>query len=225
PVAPAPIREIDMADQTHSVLANRKRQPNKELQPRPKPVPYQSELSAQIPEGQVINTILDTHVNLPVRQLLGTSRELTEELFSLMKYRNNKPPEVNKLTAEVHSYSMADHNCGPLLRLPLTYNGKAVSAIIDTGSELNVINRKVFQDLIALPYDPNEVLTMTDANGGRGELRGFVQNVPIAWGDIVTRANFYIGDQGGYDMLLGIPWQIANKVSIEHKEDGTYIGF
>lgn len=26
-------------------------------------------------------------------------------------------------------------------------------------------------------------------------------------------------------MLLGIPWQIANKVSIEHKEDGTYIGF
>ncbi|KAF9487219.1 hypothetical protein BDN71DRAFT_1357735, partial [Pleurotus eryngii] len=54
---------------------------------RPKPVPRQSELSAQIPEGQVINTILDTHVNLPVRQLLGTSRELTEELFSLMKYR------------------------------------------------------------------------------------------------------------------------------------------
>ncbi|KAF9486688.1 hypothetical protein BDN71DRAFT_1405821, partial [Pleurotus eryngii] len=140
-----------MADQTHSVPANRKRQPNKELQPRPKPVPRQSELSAQIPEGQVINTILDTHVNLPVRQLLGTSRELTEELFSLMKYRNNKPPEVNELTAEVHSYSMADQNRGPLLRLPLTYNGKAVSAIIDTGSELNVINCKVFQDLIALP--------------------------------------------------------------------------
>ncbi|KAF4588148.1 hypothetical protein EYR38_010115 [Pleurotus pulmonarius] len=145
-----------MADQTHTGPTNRRRQPNKDMQARPKPVPRQSELSAQIPEGQVINTILDTHVNLPVRQLLGTSRELTEELFSLMKYRNNKPPEVNELTAEVHSYSMADHNRGPLLRLPLTYNGKAVSAIIDTGSELNVINRKVFQDLIALPYDPNE---------------------------------------------------------------------
>ncbi|KAF9500592.1 hypothetical protein BDN71DRAFT_1366858, partial [Pleurotus eryngii] len=78
----------------------------------------------------VINTILDTHVNLPVRQLLGTSRELTEELFSLMKYRKNKPPEVNELTTEVHSYSMADDN--------------PVSAIIDTGSELNIINRKVF---------------------------------------------------------------------------------
>ncbi len=73
------------------------------MQTRPKPVPQQSELSAQIPEGQVINTILDTHVNLPVRQLLGTSRELTEELF--VDIQSERVPLGARLPNHFHTFS------------------------------------------------------------------------------------------------------------------------
>ena len=68
-------------------------------------------------------------------------------------------------------------------------------------------------------------VNMNDANGGASTLRGLVPNVPLTCGSVVTHANVYIGDQVPFDLLLGRPWQRGNFVSIDEREDGTYLLF
>ncbi|KIM70990.1 hypothetical protein PILCRDRAFT_17523, partial [Piloderma croceum F 1598] len=68
-------------------------------------------------------------------------------------------------------------------------------------------------------------MSMNDANGGEGKLNGFVENVPLEFGSVLTRANLYVGAHVPFDLLLGRPWQRGNLVSIDELEDGTYLIF
>jgi hypothetical protein len=101
-------------------------------------------------------------------------------------------------------------------------NGRPVIAIIDTGSELNVVNKAICTD-IDIPMNACRKLTMNDANSGKGVLQGHLTKVPLTCGGIMTYANMYVGDKVPFDMLLGRPWQRANFVSIKEKLDGTYV--
>ena len=56
-------------------------------------------------------------------------------------------------------------------------------------------------------------------------LTGFVPNVPIACGDVVTHASIFIGDKVPFDLLLGRPWQRGNFISIDERLEGTYLLF
>jgi hypothetical protein len=66
---------------------------------------------------------------------------------------------------------------------------------------------------------------MNDANGGEGQLRGLVQNVPLTCGGVHTQANLYVGDHVPFSLLLGRPWQCGNFVSIDECQDGTWLVF
>lgn len=72
------------------------------------------------------------------------------------------------------------------------------------------------------PIDNDVSISMKDANG-EGKLKGIIENVPLDFGSVQTRANFYVGDQAPFDMLLGRPWQRGNRVSIDEDDDGTYL--
>ena len=66
---------------------------------------------------------------------------------------------------------------------------------------------------------------MNDAGGGESRLNGLVANVPLSCGNVATFANVYVGDKVPFDLLLGRPWQRGNFVSIDEREDGTYLLF
>ncbi|KAG1791563.1 uncharacterized protein HD556DRAFT_1445194 [Suillus plorans] len=66
---------------------------------------------------------------------------------------------------------------------------------------------------------------MNDANGGEGKLRGLVENVPLSCGAVHTKANLYVGDHVPFNLLLGRPWQRGNYVSIDERQDGTWLVF
>jgi len=50
-------------------------------------------------------------------------------------------------------------------------------------------------------------VAMNDANGGEGRLDGIVEDVPLDYGSIRTRANLYVGKHVPFDLLLRRPWQ------------------
>ena len=54
-------------------------------------------------------------------------------------------------------------------------------------------------------------------------LSGFIPDVPLNCGDVVTYANLYVGNKAPFDLLLGRPWQRGNFVSIDERIDGTYL--
>src|ERR1700683_1731765 len=104
-------------------------------------------------------------------------------------------------------------------------NGNLIEAIIDTGSQLNIVSEKVCKSKIRRPIDCTASLSMNDANGGEGKLNGFVENVPLEFSSVQTCTNLYVGKHVPFDLLLGRPWQCRNLVSIDEQEDGTYLVF
>jgi hypothetical protein len=65
----------------------------------------------------------------------------------MIKYWNPKQGTVN------HAVT-SPKDSGKLIRIPLRLGNQRVSGIIDTGSELNVINRKIVRGLTEAPVDP-----------------------------------------------------------------------
>lgn len=187
-------------------------------QPVFKPKPQQSEISMQVGDTEVVNNILNSPITLQVREVLASSHELSDQLTEMIKRRNSKP------TVAAHTIT-ASKDRGMLIHLALNCNGKTVKAIIDTGSQLNVVSKETYQKVICLPMNPSRSLTMNDANGGAKKLQGHVENVPLSCGNVVTHANLYIGDNVPFDLLLGRPWQRGNLVSIDERVEGTYLIF
>ena len=86
-------------------------------------------------------------------------------------------------------------------------DGVPITAIVDTGSQLNIISKAMWKSAIKRPMDIAKSLAMNDANGGEGILRGLVQHVPLSCGNVVTEANLYVGEHVPFQLLLGRPWQ------------------
>ena len=104
---------------------------------------------------------------------------------------------------------------GLLIKLSTECDGNSIQAIIDTGSQLNIISEGACNAKICRPIDHKTSVAMNDANGGEGNLYGIVENVPLNCGGVMTHANLYVGSHVPFDLLLGRPWQRGNFVSID----------
>ncbi|KAG9217527.1 hypothetical protein CCMSSC00406_0010352 [Pleurotus cornucopiae] len=171
------------------------------------------------------------------REYLAVSKFAREQLLAMFKGRSMKiasenavPEPVKNTTAaipqslEVHLDS-EDTTRGPLIVVPMRFGKEIIHAVVDSGSQLNIIHAEVYKKCIHLPVDTSKVLTMNDANGGSGELRGYVADVHLTCGSVDTVASLYLGHKAPFNLLLGRPWQRANRVSIEERDEGTYLVF
>jgi hypothetical protein len=66
---------------------------------------------------------------------------------------------------------------------------------------------------------------MNDANGGRGQLQGYISDVEFTCGGVGTRTDLWVSQQAPFELLLGRPWQQGNLVTIDEREEGTYLVF
>jgi hypothetical protein len=57
----------------------------------------QSEIPLGLGETEVVDSILCTPVTLSFREILGTSRDLADKLFDMMKRKNVKQPQVSSV--------------------------------------------------------------------------------------------------------------------------------
>ncbi|KAJ7588176.1 hypothetical protein C8J56DRAFT_1050236 [Mycena floridula] len=114
----------------------------------------------------------------------------------------------------------------PLITIMFECQGKPINAILDSGSMLNIVCEDVFAASIRYPKKAEERITMRDANGNDGELVGLSRSVRLDIGTISTRANLHIGPTTlPYPMLLGRPYMLDNKVSIDERDEGTFVIF
>jgi hypothetical protein len=180
-----PVPDVEMA----SALPP-KPNPGMEKPPvtRPKAPIRQSQVSSQIGETQVVSQILNAPVTLRVGEVLASSWELTDQLTDLIKRRNAKP------VAASHAI-ITQKDAGTLICIPLRLENKRIMAIIDTGSELNVVNNRVIRGLTEAPIDPAHEVVMNDANGGAGKLKGHISDVVLRCGNVETVANLYVGER------------------------------
>ncbi|KAL0566549.1 hypothetical protein V5O48_015459 [Marasmius crinis-equi] len=191
-----------------------------------------SELARRADKQSILERILSTPVQVSVGEVLGTSRELSSALHDMSKVRLSqekvtpqKISRVNTVVSPGTGRTMLTRNA-QLIEFFLEYNGRKVRAILDTGSQINVINSRVYEDVIRLPIDLREHMTMNDANGGVGHLEGALDDLGLWCGSIETRGFYFVGDPAlPFQILLGRPWINDNMVSIDERRNGTYLVF
>src|SRR6202790_4034349 len=183
----------------------------------------QSAISEHVSVLNVLDQVLNTKVELAIGEVIGVSRELSGQLANAIKFKShNKPTEVALTTLGNGSRAKTR---GLLIKIMVECDGKPIQAIIDTGSQLNIVSERICKSKIQRPIDCTATVSMNDANGGQGKIEGIVEDVPLDYGSVRTRANLYVGQHVPFDLLLGRPWQRGNLVSIDEHDDGTYLIF
>ena len=95
----------------------------------------------------MVQGILDLEISLPLRELLGNSKEINQGLQNEIKLKNKaSTPSANQIMA-----SQPKARKG-LISIDLIYNEQPVTAIIDTGSQLNIIHESLAFEL-QMPID------------------------------------------------------------------------
>lgn len=190
----------------------------------------QSVVSAQVDPVRVFNECLNATVNLRVGEVIAVSREIQTLFSDAIKPKTPKTPAAVELaTGQVNSGQMSRFPKagkgahGALIKITVEYNGHPIEAIIDTGSQLNIVHERVWKQIIKLPMNMTEKVEMRDANDGIRKLHGLLENVVFDYGSVRTHASCFVGAHFPFDLLLGRPWQRNNRISIEEHEDGTYL--
>jgi hypothetical protein len=160
-------------------------------------------------------------VPLSLGQILGTSKELSMGLNEITKQKNLfKAAGTNFADKSRHVYNSQVHELSSrgqnevLIQIEMTIQGQPVNAIVDTGSQLNVVNADFANRHIRLPVT-QRTTPMNDINGGISYLKGLIQDVPLACGGVKTCTDLYIAEKVPFNLLLGQPWQKGSCISID----------
>jgi hypothetical protein len=165
-------------------------------------------------------------VPLSLREIMVTSKDLRTEFQEIIKVKNVRAvllgnSQDHPLIANV-GWPRTE---GILIKIDMKTNGNDVCAIIDTGSQLDVVRADVAALKIQQAVDMSQVTNMNDANGGRGQLQGWIRDVEFTCGGAVTATDLWVSQKAPFALLLGRPWQRGNLVSIDEREEGTYLIF
>ncbi|KII82953.1 hypothetical protein PLICRDRAFT_120030, partial [Plicaturopsis crispa FD-325 SS-3] len=105
-----------------------------------------SAISSRISDEQVVNQILETKISLSFGEMLASSKELSSQLIELLKAKNSKPTIMRIAAPDLFTRS-------PLIKLRMECDYGSLVAIIDTGSQLNVVSHDAWQKKIGRPKD------------------------------------------------------------------------
>ena len=246
PVINPPIRDIVMEEAEVKEDTKKKKEsaktttpPTKELSPS-QPVWHhrQSELQSAVNTEEILQELLATPVTMQWGKVIAISPVVAQRFQSMLRpKRIAVPTEIPKdqpfhamVSAVTTHMAFKPHARGSLIYIPMLCGEKIVTAIIDTGSQLNIASSTTWESIFAGKYsiDISKQVIMNDANGGHGVLHGYVQDVHLHSGGaagVETHANIWIGKQVPFDLLLGRPWQRGNLVSIDERSSGTFLLF
>ncbi|KAG5220514.1 hypothetical protein IMY05_C4577000200 [Salix suchowensis] len=209
-VRPSPVDDVTMKDQTQNSTTSFNSKPTIPDQQRQKPVPRQSELSNQASVPGIIKDLLEIPVSLRLKELLGISKDLSHAFTEQLRLRNPKQLIGSNLGApSMENLPNKELNGSKPNSVPNRNQDRSPPAI----------------DFIRSPIEADTKKQIIVASSGAKELKGLIRGVSLRNGDIETFADFYIGEGVPFQVLLGRPWQVENKVSIEQRDTGAYLVF
>lgn len=96
-----------------------------------------------------------------------------------------------------------------------------VLALVDHGSEINIISRMVYE-LGKWPIDTKHGWVLKAANNQRGGLYGACPAVKTKIGDVEVEQNFFVQNAGSYPVILGQPYITASRMETKVLDDGSH---
>ncbi len=152
----------------------------------------------------ITKRIPDLRVNLTVGKLLDSAPAVEKQLTKAISEDEAVQFRVNTLESNAveakksHSwYSIGS----PKAKVRLE-DGSKVTALLDTGAEINVMTREVMEDAgLAIRRGPK--LELISHTGHSRPFFGFCEDVEVAIGGLRTRQPIFVVKNGDYDLVLG----------------------
>lgn len=98
---------------------------------------------------------------------------------------------------------------------------ESVLALVDHGSEINIVSRKIYEKA-KWPIDVNHGWVLRAANNERGNLYGACPAVKTKIGDVEVEQNFFVQNRGSYPIILGQPYITATRMETKVLDDGSH---
>ncbi|KAJ7277024.1 hypothetical protein C8J57DRAFT_1714176 [Mycena rebaudengoi] len=186
----------------------------------------QSELQTTVDVNGVLDRLLNLSLPLSVGEAFALSKEIRNGIQEKIRLKNVKAVLIGRSASHpILANWTWQRTEGVLIKVEMEVANRKIMAIIDTGSQLDVVRADIAALIIQRPVDMTCTTNMNDANGGKGQLRGRIDEVEFKCGGVSTKTDLWVSQQAPFELLLGCPWQRSNLVSIDEREEGTYLVF
>jgi hypothetical protein len=184
---------------------------------------FESPMQKRVNPNAVMEKILNQTITISVQELLGMNNSLAKSLQEMLKF--TRVPTDAAITGIGVTMHALDEDSKLICIACKFGNGAVAETIIDTGSQINVMDYSV-ASTCGVSINRSRGLFMRDAGNHRTQMMGAVENLPINIGDIQTIArDCWVSDNLPFKFLLGRKWQRENRIGIDERDDGTWLIF
>ena len=203
--------------------------------------------TAEKGSDKLVGEIMKTALTIDLGTLLGISPVVKRGLVSAVRDTTGSPAPTsqkrNATTVLNVGYDEQDEGPTPgpsntkevhlavarddLLRLRVGLGETVATAIVDTGSQLNLVSERVFMESGLIRTEEN-IVSVTSATGEGNTCIGTIPEAEIylSSGKIVMAGpEIHVIKHAPFQVLLGRPWLTMNRVSIEERKEGTCLVF
>jgi hypothetical protein len=188
-------------------------------------------VSEKVDIGDIVDKILRREVVLTIEEVLASSPEVRGQVVDALRNRRQTLEGPRPFKPRVSTVSVNHVGLGPLYacaspRVRTTLeNILAVDALIDDGSEISIMPRRVFERL-NIPIDTeinwriNTYETVRAEADGRG-LMEVCHSVNVSVGGVAVDIPIFVVEDANSDLLLGRPWERFVQAQSDNRADGS----
>jgi hypothetical protein len=189
------------------------------------------------PEEFVMRAILDAQTTIPVKDMLAVVNPTILRMFRSKITKRNVPVtavegivgeeefDIGSVSVRRNSETdeedyLRDYYARGSLTAPVRIGKHILTALLDAGSEVNLMPRTTYEDL-GLRMDDSISWRIRNADNRPSSLLGVCHHLPIEIGGIVEEFHVFVTEKCGYDLILGRPWEAAMRAAYRNLDDGT----
>ena len=172
----------------------------------------------------ITKRILDLRVNFTVGELLASAPAVEKQPTKAISEDEAVQFRVNTLSSAEDLETTSPYSWYSMGSLKAKFrleDSSKVTALLDTGAEMNVMTRELMEDAnLAMRRGPK--LELVSHTGHSRPFLGLCEDVEVAIGELKTRHLIFVVEAGDHDLVLGQPFLNSVKFSQEYKSDGIF---
>ncbi|CAG8603394.1 9585_t:CDS:2, partial [Acaulospora colombiana] len=165
--------------------------------------------------------------NLTLGDLCGVAPSIRKSFTDLCRAKrvslepNRKPTDTtDKVVSAPLVMNREPAYSKPLPKIRFTLNGMMETALLDTGSQVNLFTED-FVQRAGVPLNENHRISMSGVNGGSDQSMGVCEYVVIEFGPVKTKSHFHVFKVAPFAAILGQPF-IGDHVIATTDDGDTY---
>jgi hypothetical protein len=195
-----------------------------------------SKINETVTIADVGEKIMDTPIQLNLRELCAVSPEISGYMHDQTR-KHRMPIEATATATSTSSETVAvdvssTNPDRPLYacasaRAKVVLNGEIkVTALLDNGSEVNIMSGRLFRQLENPPIDTDVKWRINAFNSADGDkasgVLGLCHKMSVDIGGVEVDVPIFVVEDSVQDLLLGRPWEKATRASFVNEDDGSY---